>query len=135
MLSTKVDLTENQDFSGGSSTFMDTPIEVSYDDFKLMTYDQYERLIWWEGIFGRKMHRNQKAELFNIEPWPFLDALKSGCQRCGKPLRVPWKNFRGMCKSCYEKFDLGIQKIPWNESIEGWSNNRGNTIRDLFDLR
>jgi len=54
MLSPEIDLTANGDFGLGVGFFMDTPIEIPLDEYDSMSRDEYEALLWWEGIFGKK---------------------------------------------------------------------------------
>jgi hypothetical protein len=113
MLSTKIDLTANRDFSGGNGIFFDTPIEFP-DDREWMTSDEYERLLWWEGIFGRRRHRNEKGIVFG-EDNKYFSNLRSYCCRCGKPFRIPWDNYGGVCRKCdSEGYERGEKwRIPW----------------------
>jgi hypothetical protein len=114
MLSPKIDLTEHMDFSGGSINLMDTLIEIPNDEYSLMSSDEYEWFIWWEGIFGRKGHRNQKHEIFNPDTDPFIRS-KSHCYRCGKPFRIPWDNIGGVCRKCDSEMCDSVQAIPWKK--------------------
>ena len=118
MLSPKIDLTEHRDFGGGTIDLMDTPIEIPYDEYELMTPDEYERLIWLEGIFGKRGHWNQKHKIFNIDDSPFISRNKSHCYRCGKPFRIPWDNIGGVCRKCdSENSEMcnSVQVIPWKK--------------------
>lgn len=107
MLPPNIDLTEYGDF-GGHATFMDTPVDLDFhDEETLMTADEYEHIVWWESIFGRKRHPNARRALL---PKPGYD----------NPLlpRIPWHEYH------YE--DL----IPWNEQAAERDTNY-----NLFNLR
>ena len=64
MLPHNIDLTEHSDFGIGGGIFMDTPIEIPIDEYHLMTPEQYYKLMWWEGIFGRRRHYMEKSKIF-----------------------------------------------------------------------
>ena len=113
MLSPRVDLTEHIDFGGGTINFMDTLIEIPLDEYQLMTCDEYEWFKWWESIFGRRGHRNQKHEIFN--PNGTLNECRSHCYRCGKPFRIPWDNIGGVCRKCDGEMCDSVQAIPWKK--------------------
>ena len=98
MLTPRVDLTAHMDFSGGSIIdFFDTRLdEILDDEYALISTDEYKRLTWWEGIFGRKEHKNQKHEIFSKD----INELMTRCLRCGKPFRIPWDSIGGICRKC-----------------------------------
>ena len=128
MLSQKVDLTENSEFSGGNEIFMDTPIEISFDEYQAMTHDEYERLMWWEGIFGRKRHYTQRSEIFD-DVGRYYNKWKDHCHKCGEEIRIPWLNFGGVCKHCNSLLEK-TKTFPWKiQTI--WDN----TIYNLFNSR
>ena len=99
MLPPNIDLTERSDFGLGSGIFMDTPVDLDDLDAKNnMSIDEYDYLVWLEGIFGRKRLRNQKWKLFpRIDlDVPFLP-------------RIPLKDYRSQYNTTPSTFD----KIPW----------------------
>ena len=112
MLSPKVDLTEHMDFNGGGITRL---VEISDDEQDLMSNEEYEWFTWWEGIFGRKEHRNQKREIFSKN----INEFMVRCPRCGKPFRIPWENIDSVCRICRkcndEIFDPS-HNLPWKRN-------------------
>ena len=76
MLSPKVDLTEHMDFNGGIFSNIRL-VEISDDEQELMSTEEYEWFTWWEGIFGRKEHKNQKREIFSKN----INELMTRCPR------------------------------------------------------
>jgi hypothetical protein len=123
MLPPNIDLTESSDFGLGSGISMDTPVDLDdLDTRNNMSIDEYDYLVWWEGIFGRKRHHNQK---WNIFPRIGLDVPYdpdkpnySHCVRCGKEIKIPWKNYYGLCFECNNKIETTVDsKIPWNHTV------------------
>lgn len=120
------------DFSGGGTIFFDTPIEIPYDEYELMSSDEYERFIWWESIFGRRGHRNQKHEIFN--PDGTLNECRSHCYRCGKPFRIPWDNIGGVCRKCDSEICDSGHNIPWKKYY-AQSQRERDIAYNLFNRR
>jgi hypothetical protein len=118
MISSRIDLTEHRDFSGGNDIIimMDTPIEIPMDEYRLMTNEEYEKLIRWEGIFGRRRHYTETSEAFGKVP---NDPFRSSdhCYKCGKIFRLPWDNVYGRCRKCAEEpNESGYHsRLPWVE--------------------
>lgn len=126
MLPSNIDLTERADFGDVS---LISPADLNLDDIDTrneMSTDEYDLLVWWEGIFGKKRHINQK---WNIFPRINLKVAENPhnvyCERCGKHIRIPWKNYGhqfpwenyGLCFECNEKINTDIEgKIPWNHN-------------------
>lgn len=133
MLPRNIDLTENRDFSGGNFAFFDVPIEIPMDEFHLMTPEEYDHLMWWEGIFGKKRHYTQKSEVFDAEK-RYYNHWNHHCLRCGAELRIPWKIYGGLCKKCDEivTYEEGGTRTPWKQVNEGW---RRDPKYDLFNSR
>lgn len=136
MLPRNIDLTEHRDFSGGGGIFIDTPIEIPLDEYELMTCDEYEKLRWWEGIFGRKGHRNRKEYVFDYDG-KYVSNSKKHCLRCGKEFRYPWDNVGGICKKCDEIVGMDMDKgrIPWKEYYGQNPEIEDRTAYDLFNRR
>lgn len=147
MLSPKVDLTEHMDFNRGSmNIFSNTRlVEISDDEQDLMSTEEYGWFTWWEGIFGKKRHVNQKWDIF---PRLTLDVAEdsnaSCCVRCGKVIRIPWKNYRhrypwgncGLCFECNEKINTDIEgKIPWNRNMNNFPSRNDERGYNLFNSR
>ena len=150
MLPSNIDLTEKADFGSPSSMSMDTPVDLDLDDFDSeykMSSNEYNSLIKWESIFGKRRHINQK---WNIFPRLGLNVSYGSenpytlyCARCGKAIRIPWKNYEshfpwknyGLCSECNEKIKTETWgKIPWNHHTYVFSRNdeRG---YDLFNSK
>lgn len=136
MLPGNIDLTANRDFGAqGGVNFIDADTILGIDvDGEMMSIDQYDKIVKWESVFGKKRHMNQKSTIFNKE-WSFIEKSKYECQRCGKKIIVPWKNFYGLCKECDEIVSHNSKKIPWKISkpIIRRVGDRGQA--NLFDLR
>ena len=143
MLPSNIDLTERADFGDVS---LISPADLNLDDIDTrneMSTDEYDLLVWWEGIFGKKRHINQK---WNIFPRTNLKAAEDPhnvyCARCRKPIRIPWKNYGhqfpwenyGLCFECNEKINTDVEgKIPWNDNYTSSRNDeRG---YDLFNSK
>ena len=98
MLPSNIDLTERADFGDVS---LISPTDLNLDDIDTrneMSTDEYDLLVWWEGIFGKKRHVNQKWDIFtriNLDVAEDPNALC--CIRCGKAIRIPWKNYESHC--------------------------------------
>ncbi len=128
MLPSNIDLTERADFGYPSLIAMDIPVDL--DDLYTrnnLSIDEYDYLVWWESIFGKK-HRNQKWKLFpkiGVDVSYDSDKLNySHCVRCGKEIRIPWKNYYGLCFECNNKIETTVEgKIPWNHTMNFSSRN------------
>ena len=140
MLPSNIDLTERADFGLPSSMSMDTPVDLDLDDSdsgNKMSSNEYNSLIRWESIFGKRRHINQK---WNIFPRNGLNVSYGSenpytlyCARCGKAIRIPWKNYE-LCSECNEKIKTEIWgKIPWKHtSTSSRNDERG---YDLFNSK
>ena len=136
MLSPRIDLTEHRDFSGGNGALMDTPIEIPMDEYELMSNEEYEVLVWWEGIFGKRRHYTEKSKVFHTESdYPF-GGDKDHCYHCGKLFRLPWDNIYGRCRKCSEeKEESGYRwRIPWVDHYTRPSS-REDVAYNLFNRR
>ena len=146
MLPSNIDLTEKADFGSPSSMSMDTPVDLDLDDLDSeneMSSNEYNSLIKWESIFGKRKHINQKWDIF---PRLTLDVAEDPnalyCSRCGKPIRIPWKNYGchypwekyGLCSECNEKREIDFTgRIPWKHtSTSSRNDERG---YDLFNSK
>ena len=151
MLPSNIDLTERADFGSPSSMSMDTPVDLDLldlDDFDTrnkMSSNEYNSLIRWESIFGRKRHINQKWDIF---PRLGLNGAEDSnalcCIRCGKPIRIPWKNYGhrypwgncGLCFECNEKEETETWgKIPWNHNMNKFSSRNDERGYNLFNSK
>ena len=141
MLPSNIDLTERADFGSPSSMSMDTPVDLDLDDSdseNKMSSNEYNSLIRWESIFGKRKHINRK---WNIFPRLGLNVSYGSenphtlyCSRCGKVIRIPWKNYE-LCSECNEKIKTETWgKIPWKHHTYVFSRNdeRG---YDLFNSK
>lgn len=149
MLPSNIDLTEKADFGQPSLIIMDVPVGLDLDDFdseNKMSYNEYNSLIRWESIFGKRKHINQK---WNIFPRNGLNVSYGSenphtlyCSRCGKVIRIPWKNYgwrslwkkQGLCSECSEKEEIYFKgRIPWkHNSTSSRNDERG---YDLFNSK
>lgn len=127
MLSPKVDLTEHMDFNRGGIIRL---VEISDDEQDLMSTEEYEWFTWWEGIFGRKKHRNQKHEIFSKD----INELMTRCPRCGKPFRIPWENIDGVCKKCSDEIFDPSHSLPWKRNNSPSVSERS-IVYNLFNSR
>lgn len=149
MLPSNIDLTEKADFGRPSSMSMDTPVDLELDDLDSgnnMSTNEYNSLVWWEDIFGKKRHINRKQNIF---PRNGLNVSYGSenphtlyCSRCGKVIRIPWKNYGhhypwenyGLCSECNEKREIDFKgRIPWKHTFTSSRNDeRG---YDLFNSK
>ena len=119
---------------------------MNFDDIDTrneMSTDEYDLLVWWEGIFGKKRHVNQKWDIFpRINLKVAEDPHTLYCARSGKVIRIPWKNYgwrslwkkQGLCFECSEKGEIDFKgRIPWkNTSTSSRNDERG---YDLFNSK
>lgn len=131
MLSPRIDLTEHRDFGGGRIIQLQDELVSTWFDGGLMTNDEYEYVVWWESIFGRTRHVNRKREIFHKDDLFYERKMIGHCQRCGREIKIPWKNFFGLCEECNEDVSYDVKKIPWKV----YQGSRRTTPRDLFNLR
>ena len=147
MLPSNIDLTERADFG---DAFLISPADLNLDDFDTrneMSTDEYDLLVWWESIFGKRKHINQK---WNIFPRNGLNVSYGSenpytlyCSRCGKVIRIPWKNYGhhypwknyGLCSECNEKIKTETWgKIPWR-TMNIFSSGNDERGYDLFNSK
>lgn len=133
MLSPKIDLTEHRDFGGTRFAFtgFHPLVERWFDDGNI-SMDEYDYMCWFEGIFGKFRHKNEKNKVFDKEG-AYEKELRTHCHRCGKPLRIPWKIFYDLCEECNEIMDSDYRRIPWKSTNKEISHNIERN--DLFNLR
>lgn len=149
MLPSNIDLTERADFGADfGDVSLISPADLNLDDIDTgneMSTDEYDLLVWWEGIFGKKRHVNQKWDIF---PRLTLDVAEDShtlyCARCGKPIRIPWKNYGHhypwgnyeLCFECNEKVETETWgKIPWNRNMNNFSSRNDKRGYNLFNSR
>ena len=145
MLPSNIDLTERADFG---DVYSISPADLNLDDFDTineMSTDEYDLLVWWESIFGRKRHINQKWNIFpRINLKVAEDPHTLYCERCGKPIRIPWKNYGhqfpwenyGLCFECNEKIETETWgKIPWNRTMNNFSSRNDERGYNLFNSK
>ena len=143
MLPSNIDLTERADFGDVS---LISPADLNLDDIDTrneMSTDEYDLLVWWESIFGKKRHVNQKWDIFtriNLNGAEDSNALC--CIRCGKVIRIPWKNYgwrslwkkQGLCSECNEKEEIYFKgRIPWKHTSTSSRNDEKGY--DLFNSK
>jgi len=136
MLSRKIDLTENFDFSGGTNwpilirDWGDSLIPFEVYDNEAISLDQYHIIEQWEGMFGKRHHWTQKHEIFDCYINRFIND-EHHCKRCGKEFRIPWKRIYDLCPECNEA--ISVEKIPWIlDNLFGNDDDKG---YNLFNLR
>ena len=123
------------DFNGGSMNIFSNIrlVEISDDEQELMSSEEYKWFTWWEGIFGRKEHKNQKHEIFSKD----INELMTRCPRCGKPFRIPWNNIDNICCVC-RKCNDGIfdpsHNLPWKRNNNPSVSERS-IVYSLFNSR
>lgn len=148
MLPSNIDLTEKADF-GRPSLIMEIPADLDLDDSdsgNKMSSNEYNSLIRWESIFGKRKHINQKWSIFprngsNVS-YGSENPYTLYCSRCGKVIRIPWKNYEShrpwknyrLCSECNEKIKTETWgKIPWKHtSTSSRNDERG---YDLFNSK
>ena len=101
-----------------------TVFERWYSDGPISN-EEYDYLSWWEGIFGRTRHTNEKRKVFNKDS-RYEEDERCHCYRCGVEFKMPWKRFYGLCK----EFESSVQRIPWKVY-----HTRMNEASEVFNLR
>lgn len=139
MLSPKIDLTLNREFTSGeidvniSNSVRYVEIDLITDD-EAMTVDEYAHIFRFETLFGKRRHQNEKNKVFDKEK-RYINELKTHCQRCGKEFRLPWNDIMcfDLCKECNDAVNESLGKIPWKREYEGLSHR--NIKDDLFNSK
>ena len=148
MLPSNIDLTERADFGADfGDVSLISPADLNLDDIDTrneMSTDEYDLLVWWEGIFGKKRHVNQKWDIF---PRLTLDVAEDPnalcCARCGKVIRIPWKNYGHhypwgnyeLCFECNKKMETEARgKIPWR-TMNNFSSRSDERGYNLFNSK
>lgn len=138
MISPKIDLTENREFSGGHSSIMemDTPIP-DFMFYEKMTPEQMDKFLFREKYFGKFTHYNERYKIFDGER-KWKEKVRTHCERCGKEIKAPWTKRFGLCPECDDIMENS--GVPWKDRYKttpndesGWSNDR--TAYDLFNAR
>ena len=135
-MKSNIDLTEQRDFGDKSPIAFSSALRLSIEltesaDSALMTRDDFEKLSLYRKVFGRRSHENGKDRIFDYNK-KFEEKWRYRCLRCGKIIRIPWKNFGGVCKKCDNDMcsHTGKKIFPWTIfKIERNANN------DLFSSR
>ena len=142
MLPSNIDLTERADFGRPSLTFDLNDLD-DIGTRNEMSTDEYDLLVWWEGVFGRKRHINQKWDIFPRLSLSVENPHTLCCERCGKVIRIPWKNYGhhypwknyGLCFECNEKMETeALGKIPWSHTMNNSSRN-DEIVYNLFNSK
>lgn len=136
----RIDLTLNRDFSQGSQII----VPNDFDEFVGNIYDsrnmsetEYEKLVQYENIFGRKRHFTDVMTVFMKSDEEYRNGYIKHCWRCGKEHRIPWKIKSDLCEECEKEMErpktfmdhiLGYQSMFSFDEVD----ERG---RDLFALR
>lgn len=136
MLPGNIDLTEHRDFSDNQLFFNlnDFSIDIPISDDENITPDQYDKIVMYENIFGKRIHKNQAREVFgkSYDVRVKVDWKKT-CLRCGRPL-FPWNNLGGICRECDGELNqsYGYGSIPWKTYND---SNNPRSVMDIFNLR
>ena len=88
MLPSNIDLTERADFGDVS---LISPADLNLDDIDTrdeMSTDEYDLLVWWESIFGKKRDVNQKWDIFPELRLSVENPHTLCCARCGKEQKI-----------------------------------------------
>ena len=129
MISRKIDLTENQDFS---RVHFDIPRirRLDQEDIDLLfePVSEFEKFIKHENFFGRRTHKNQKESVFNYEQ-KHKEEWRTKCARCGERI-IPWDDYGNICHKC--DIELEPHEVPWKKYYIPTENH---SFSDLFDLR
>lgn len=139
MLSPKIDLTLNREFTSGeidvnvSNSVRYVEIDLITND-EAMTVDEYAHIFRFETLFGKRRHKNEKNTVFDKEK-RYINELETHCQRCGKELRLPWNGimYFDLCRECNEAVNESLGKIPWKRDGVGLSHR--NIKDDLFNSK
>lgn len=134
MLPPNIDLTSHGDFGHNMVNLIpQTPLDYDDDsEDNNMSTEEYEAILRYEKIFGRKKrHKNEKFDIFpNLRKRYFYEEDKEHCIRCGKVIRIPWKNYYGLCEECDGIVAKG--DYPWETYQIVWGDDKG---YNLFNLR
>lgn len=141
MISSKVDLTEHNDF--GDPLFD----EITDNDGNWHEYegvrenvflsifgDRFNRFFRIVKIFKGVTHHDERERIFQKD-WRYgNDCVPQSygmyCERCGKSL-IPW-NDHELCKECLEDISRpGFSKCPWKSVVP----IEGHNPKELFSLR
>lgn len=138
-LSRNIDLTEKGDFG---SVYWDSfdDLVLSNQDIEIyrlnddspMSNETYHRIQRYYSLFGYRYHYNEFNKVFDKDG-KFEKKVEEHCYCCGKPLRIPWKKSRGLCKECNKEYDVGDNryiygKMPWGKYVM-------NDSREILSLR
>ena len=151
MLPSNIDLTEKADFGRPSFTIMEMPVDLDLDDFdseNKMSSNEYNSLIRWESIFGKRKHINQKWSIFprnglNVS-YGSENPYTLYCARCGKAIRIPWKNYGcfspwknyNLCFESNDKVETEVKsKIPWDHTMDSPSSRNDEKGYNLFNSK
>lgn len=142
--SLNVDLTEHSDFGETLKhilfykEYLETFKEYVKNGAKsFLTNDEYDAINTYIKIFGIPYHFNQFDYVFDKKD-KFEYEIEGHCYRCGKPLRIPWKMYRGLCYECNGDID---EKVPRaSEPIDvlarcPWSKYVMRDSREILSLR
>ena len=132
MLPRNIDLTEHGDF-GSDEIFLDETLGIWFGD-ELLTPKQYDAVRRWETIFGKRVHRDERSNIFTNVDLPFLTGDNGRCTRCGRRL-VPWNHFYGFCMKCNDEMERFTPKIPWRNNTPRIVRAGDRGQGDLFELR
>lgn len=135
-----IDLTEHSDFAASRNpSFHFIQIDSSVGELfsaVQMTGEEYEKLMAYENIFGRRRHYTDFMEVFMEDESEWIERNRCHCARCGKEIRIPWHRHSELCSDCDNLMEIRQHSdwesvFPWNPVIQ---RPRGN-VMDIFSLR
>lgn len=140
MISSKIDLTENRDFSGGLGRLSDFIMNTSLSSEEFnrvralqdsMSNEDYRLLEQFEKIFGKIHQDNDFYNVFKSDEYKIRYEKSTCCARCGKWL-FPWlrKSNMNTCPDCDEIID---GRLPWKRQQDSW--DREIDDRDILNMR
>lgn len=138
MISTRIDLTENRDFSGGLLRDIDRlDNSISNAEFArwrslqdIMTNEEYNLLRRMESMFGMRTHYSEAYNVFRKDEVGFFSNLREYCARCGKYI-FPWyRHYRELCKECDDI--INHSKIPWKPTHQAFIRD---DAKDILQMR
>lgn len=129
IISRNVDLTEYNDFG----------YEVSFlsDGFELIRIGEYDTPFSNNHIFGKRYHRNEYNRIFDVDR-KFERDVAQHCYCCGKPLRIPWIKYGGLCEKCDGYLDTKVTRV--SEPIDvlarcPWHKYEMSDSREVLSLK
>lgn len=141
MISRRIDLTENNDFSSTELdlSFLNSGVAnraLKVNSMTAMSFDDFKLIAEYEKFFGIKMHSCQAYEIFNSDLSKYRYDMQTHCHRCGAPL-IPWNRYNDLCPECHRIVDEDFKgKFPWNyDEGKTYFVSRRDDPKEIFNLR